>query len=100
MTTHECPTCHIEHEPDTITSSIVALLALARAADRANVPIRSVGVTPGYITVAPETEDGLRALASLYGLPEPNQGGRFMTTQGAYAKAHVTIVSHAGEIAS
>ncbi len=94
MTTH-APTCQHEHEPPAFAAAAVALAAVARAAEKTGAQIRDSGAVPGYIAVTVETKEGLRALASQLGLPEPGWSGLTLETQGSYAGANVTILHHA-----
>lgn len=95
MTTHACPACQHQHEPPTFMAAVVALTAVASAAEKTGAQILSAGTLPGYISVRAETEDGLRALASQLGLPEPGWGGLTLETKGSYAGANVTILHRA-----
>jgi len=95
MTSHECPTCQHWHEPPTLTTTAAALTAIAQEAEKTGAQILSASMLPGYISGRAETEDGLRALASHLGLPEPGWGGLTLKTEGPYAGVYVTILHHA-----
>ena len=97
MTTHACPTCQHQHEPPMFMAAAVALVAVATAAEKTGAQIHSAGTVPGYISVSFETEDGLRAIASQLGLPEPSRDGSILVTQGSYAGVQVSLRHYAGD---
>lgn len=96
MTTHACPTCRHWHEPPTFTTTAVALASIAQEAEKTGAQITDFSMVPGAISVSVKTEDGLRALASHLGLPEPSWDGSFLETRGSYAGANVTLHHYAG----
>lgn len=101
MTTHQCPTCQHKHDMPHQTEmgrAVDALAPLMSAAVEVGAPVRSVGLTPNYISLSIGTEAGLRELAADIRFPEPTREYIIgsLATEGDYAGVSVSLRHYQG----